>query len=203
MASEKPASRIWYMGNAEFDEGRWELRVAGERRAVESKPLALLHALLCHAGEAVTKAELLEAVWPGVMVVEGSLTTAVSKLRAALGEQGRTIVEAVHGIGYRLGVPCNVRITSDRERFATSLNAGDAVPNRPQWVLERQIGGASASDVWIARHEKTREQRVFKVADTASRLLALRRETDLARVLTRALGERPDRSARARRWRPV
>src|SRR5690606_33605434 len=83
--SSRRRRRLWRFASAEFDEASWVLRVGGAPAAVEGKPLEVLHELLLRAGEVVTKEELFDAVWPGVVVVEGSLATAISKLRKALG----------------------------------------------------------------------------------------------------------------------
>lgn len=182
-------ARVWIVEDVRFDEARRELHVAGRRRSLEAKPLALLHALLCRAGEVATKDELLRTVWPGVVVTEGSLTTAISKLRTALGPRGRAIIEPVHGVGYRIGVPIELAASTDRVRLAFSLQPGETVPNRPQWRLERLL---AASGVWLARHDKTAEPRIFKFADTGERLEELKREAALSRVLYAALGDRPD-----------
>src|SRR5579883_2589319 len=82
----KVCDRSWRFADCEFDEFSRELRVKGSRVDLESKPLDVLHFLLLRAGEVVTKEELMEAVWPGVSVVEGSLATAVSKLRKGLAD---------------------------------------------------------------------------------------------------------------------
>ncbi len=66
------------------------------------------------------------------------------------------------------------------------------MPGRPQWVLDRLLNGIAERDVWLARHEKTGECRVFKFATTAERLKALRREAAISRLLHAALGERAD-----------
>ena len=87
--------RLWRFADAEFDEAGWTLRVDGRAVPLEGKPLEVLHELLLHAGEVVSKDELLDAVWPGVTVVENSLANAVSKLRKGLGEAGDTIVAVV------------------------------------------------------------------------------------------------------------
>src|SRR5690606_28723635 len=71
----------WTFGEAEFDEGRWQLRVRGEPVDLERRPLEVLQYLLRHAGEAVTKDELLAAAWSGRVVVEAVLTNAIGKLR--------------------------------------------------------------------------------------------------------------------------
>ena len=82
----------WTFGNAEFDEARWQLRVAGQDVELEHKPLEVLQYLLRHAGEAVTKDELLAEVWAGRIVVEAVLTNAVGKLRRALADEAQDIV---------------------------------------------------------------------------------------------------------------
>ena len=48
----------------------------------------------------VTKAQLMDAVWPGLAVVENNLNAQVKALRQALGD--KTIL-TVPGRGYRLG----------------------------------------------------------------------------------------------------
>ena len=186
-----PPNRVWRVGAVTFDRSLRELRVRGEPRSVESKPLLLFEILLSRAGGVVTKEELLATVWKDRTVVEQSLTTAVGKLREALGGEGRAIVEAVRGVGYRIGVPVEVCAAPERPKLAFAFQPGDAVPNRPQWRLSRLLGGA-ARDVWLACHAKTGEQRVFKFADSAERRQALRREAALSRILHQALGDRPD-----------
>ena len=63
-------SRLWRFGQCEFDESSRQLRVKGQAVELESKPLEVLCQLLLHAGEVVTKEELLELAWPGLSVVE-------------------------------------------------------------------------------------------------------------------------------------
>lgn len=180
--------RRWVFGEALFDEGSWSLAVGGVPVALEAKPAELLLELLLHAGETVSKDELLDAVWPNVTVVEASLSVAVSKLRKALRDEGGAVIETVPRIGYRLAAP--VRVESQeaplQPRFA--FQPGDAVPGRGQWRLVEALGDSGAADVWRARHAKTGEARVFKFADAPDRLRSLRREAALARFLAGALG---------------
>ena len=88
--------RRWAFGACVFDEANWALIVDGTRVPVETKPLELLRELLVHAGNVVSKDELLDRIWPDVTVVEASLPTAVRKLRMALGDdrQDRAVIEA-------------------------------------------------------------------------------------------------------------
>jgi DNA-binding winged helix-turn-helix (wHTH) protein len=184
---------IFRVGPVRLDEARMELLVDGVRRPIEAKPLALLHALLRRGGGLATKRELIEAVWGNAdHISQASLTTAMSKLRAALGEKGRDIIDVVHGAGYRIDAP--VEVTGSREApvLALALKPGDPVPGRPQWRLEDLLGAPALNAVWLARHAKTGEARVFKFADSEQRLETLQREATISRVLAAAIGTRID-----------
>lgn len=115
--ADRRQGRRWRFASAEFDERTWILTVDGRPAPVEGKPLELLHELLLHAGELVTKDELLEAVWPGVSVVEASLPTAVLKLRRALKDDGGgpAIIETAARIGYRLNAEVEVEFAAQRQ----------------------------------------------------------------------------------------
>ena len=139
-AAQGHAGRVWRFANCEFDELRRELRVNGRRVELESKPLDLLLQLLLHSGEVVTKEELLDAVWPSVMVVDGSLATAVSKLRKAMGDEQHPVVLTVFRIGYRLAVPVYCKTAAPvAAGLELSFRSGDLVPGREQWRLERLV----------------------------------------------------------------
>lgn len=189
--AEADAEYVWRFGEVLFDEGRWELRVGGNPVEIEPKPLEMLGLLLRHAGEVVTKEELLAFLWPGVIVVEKALTNAVSKLRRAIGDSEQNIIVTVHRVGYRFVAPATRKAVVPAEGPRVQLRAGDAVPNRPQWKLERALASAEGSEVWLAVHEKTRKPRVFKFAYSGYRLSALKREATLTRVLTQLLGPHP------------
>ena len=108
--ADRRQGRTWSFASCTFDEDVWALSVGGRRVAVESKPLELLHELLLNPGKVVTKDELLDRIWPEVIVVEASLPTAVRKLRLALNDDNRDeqIIETVPRIGYRLAVPVDL-----------------------------------------------------------------------------------------------
>lgn len=188
-ASSRRRRRLWTFAGAEFDEATWALRVDGHVVPLEGKPLEVLHELLLRAGEVVTKDEILDAVWPDLTVVEGSLPTAISKLRKALGGRQDNIIETVPRVGYRL--TCTVKIASVESPLAPRFTfaIGDVVPGRKQWRLSEPLGDTGAQDVWLATHDKTGERRVFKFADAPDRLRALKREAALSRVVFAGLGK--------------
>lgn len=182
--------RRWRFANAVFDEANWSLQVDGQTAELESKPLQVLHELLLNAGEAVTKGELMDAVWPGVHVVEASLTTAVSKLRGALNDRDAVVIQTLPRLGYRLTAPVEVEQLSTPLAPRFAFQPGEPVPGRPQWILQTPLGDTGAGDVWRARHEKSDAARIFKFADAPDRLRALRREVALYRLMAAVLGER-------------
>ena len=188
---QEAGGRVWRFADCEFDERRHQLRVRGTVVEVEAKPLEVLRQLLIHAGEIVTKEELLETVWPGVMVVDGSLATAVSKLRKVLGGDDRVIV-TIPRIGYRLGCAAEIRQQIAPPMAALDLQPGDTVPGREHWRLVRRLDPSAAGGVWLAENPKTGEVRVFKFAADAVQLRSLRREVTLGRLLRAELGERPE-----------
>jgi len=186
------SGRLWRFGDYEFDELARELRIKGKPVELESKPLDILLQLLLHAGEVVTKEELLESVWPNVIVVEGSLATAVSKLRKAMEDEAHPVIVTVPRVGYRLAVPVYCKTVAAPAGPELGFKAGAAVPGREQWRFVRPMDVSGSSEVWLAENPKTREQRVFKFAADGARLKGLKREITVSRFLRESLGDRPE-----------
>jgi TolB-like protein len=69
------------------------------------KAVETLHLLLANAGTVVEKNALLETVWAGMVVGEGSLTRTISILRKALGGDGATHIATISKRGYRFDMP--------------------------------------------------------------------------------------------------
>jgi len=85
--------------------GRFELRPAeyrlladGQNSALGGRALDLLMALAARPSELHTKSELLDLVWPGLVVEEGNLRVQINTLRRLLGEDA---IATVPGRGYR------------------------------------------------------------------------------------------------------
>ncbi len=184
-----PVAYRWRFGKAEFDEGRLQLVVDGHVVDLERKPLEVLQYLLRHAGEAVTKEELLSAVWDGRVVVEAVLTNAVGKLRRALGDETGAMIATLPRVGYRLEGRINHQVV-EYIPLGSRLSAGDSVPRRSNWRLEEALARGGDGEVWLARHAKTGQARVFKFSLDGQRLTGLKREVTVARLLEQALGER-------------
>lgn len=77
-----------------------ERQLSGPEGIVElsSRSFDILMLLLRNANKTVSKTELLEAVWPGIVVEDNTLQVHVSALRKAMGS---SVIQTVHGRGYK------------------------------------------------------------------------------------------------------
>jgi len=71
--------------------------------SLRPKPFAVLKLLVEHAGDLVSKQEVLDAVWPGTFVTDSVLKDSVRQLREALSDDAGspTYIETAHRRGYR------------------------------------------------------------------------------------------------------
>lgn len=85
------------------DPAAYTLLRGGETVPLSPRPFDLLVYLLRNPRRLVTKEELLDALWPGVVVTENTLTQAVSELRRALRDTpgAPQCIETVPRRGYR------------------------------------------------------------------------------------------------------
>ncbi|SFN51446.1 protein kinase domain-containing protein [Dokdonella immobilis] len=170
-------------GSAEFDEARFELRVAGLPVDVEPRALEVLAYLLRHVGEVVGKDALLEHVWAGRVTVDKVLPNAINKLRRALGERNARHLTTQQRIGYRFDGPVARVAVGTHATERGSLRADDRVPGRDNFLLRQRLGERPGSEVWLAEHAKTLERRVYKFASDGERLRDLKREVTVSRLL--------------------
>ena len=84
-----------------------ELTREGASVRLEPKVMDVLVRLAQRPGEVVTRDELFDAVWPGVVVGDEALTQSIIKLRRALGDDSRapSYIETISKRGYRLIAP--------------------------------------------------------------------------------------------------
>jgi len=97
-----------------------QLTIAGEPAAIGARAFDLLLALLERRDRVVAKSELLDLVWPGLVVEENNLQVQVSALRKLLGAD---VIATIAGRGYRF----TARLLAQ----ATGLAAGGAQPAAP------------------------------------------------------------------------
>ena len=92
------------VGEWSVDPATNDISRGDERVHLEPKVVDLLLALAGHAGQVVSREELLSQVWPGVVVGDDVLTQGVIKLRKALGDASGepTYIQTIPKRGYRL-----------------------------------------------------------------------------------------------------
>ena len=128
--------------------GRIELRPATRQLLVDRQPAALgaraydlLLALIERRDRLVTKDELLELVWPGLVVEENNLQVQVSTLRKLLGQDA---IATVPGRGYR---------------FTLEPTQSDAPAPPPQRVAKHNLPAQVSS--FIGREREMNELRAM------------------------------------------
>ena len=107
MSAKSPEdSGLWEFGAFRLD-GRARLLLRdGIPVPLTPKALDVLLYLVRHSGRAVSREELLDAIWPDTIVTDASLTQAVFLVRKALGEsESSNFVETVPKVGYRFHLP--------------------------------------------------------------------------------------------------
>lgn len=106
-------------GHFELHPAERVLRVRGEPLAVGSRAFDVLLALAQRHERLVTKQELLDLVWPGLVVEEHNVATQISTLRKLLGAGAITTLP---GYGYRL--------TALRDAASAATLSPDAAPQQ-------------------------------------------------------------------------
>jgi DNA-binding winged helix-turn-helix (wHTH) protein/TolB-like protein/Tfp pilus assembly protein PilF len=135
------------------------LSSAGQTVKIEPKAMAVLVYLADRPGQVVSREALLSAIWPGVVVSDGSLTQVVIKLRKALGDdpEKSAYIQTIAKGGYRLVAPV-VRLAESstapvpakaRRRLwlAGALAAALVMAAGVWWIAEEYYTGASLRPV--------------------------------------------------------
>lgn len=131
-----------------FSLGPWRVHVsldevagagphAGQLHKLEPRAMRLLVALAQAGGEVVRADELLDAVWPGLVVTPSSLYDAVAQLRKVLGPDH---IATVPRKGYRLVTPLGPAVDAD-----TPARPGSSAPAAPA-AAHAGAAGAEAAE---------------------------------------------------------
>lgn len=100
----------------------------GKTCPLRAQSLEVLECLAEHAGDIVSKSDLVASVWVQIAVSDDSLTQCIADIRRTIGDKDRTIIQTVSGKGYRL-VPTR----------------SDARPGNPWPVLRRSRSAQRAA----------------------------------------------------------
>ncbi|WP_238365312.1 alpha/beta fold hydrolase [Mesobacterium pallidum] len=135
-----------------LDDSRLTLTRGGAPFAVEPKVFDLIHLLVRHAGDLVTRERMIEEVWGGRIVSDSAISACIASARKAVGDDGKTqkvirtiarrglmLVAPVRGAGFTDTAPrlqgdiqetqrIRFAATSDGHRIAYSMTgSGPAV----------------------------------------------------------------------------
>jgi DNA-binding winged helix-turn-helix (wHTH) protein len=130
----------------EIDLGRRELRSRGIPVPLGGRAFEIVTVLVQSASELVTKDHMMERVWPGAVVGEGTLHVHISAVRKALSAD-RAMLKTVTGRGYRL-----LGSWTPQQREATAAPVYSPLTRTPRTppannfspVITRLIGRAAA-----------------------------------------------------------
>ena len=124
------------------------------------KALETLVYLVEHAGQTVSKDDLLRAVWPDTVVEENNLTQNISALRKALGEKAgeHRFIVTVPGRGYRFVAAVQTEARKSESEGALvvpdtrPIGATQSSVYRRRWITYAAAGIALAAAIgmWLA-----------------------------------------------------
>lgn len=103
------------MGAARFDRDTGRLLDAdGGIIPLQPQTMAILSTLIARADEDVAKEVLASDMSGSTKVTDESLVQSVAEIRTALGDQSKTIIQTVPGIGYKLSTASPGRAGGER-----------------------------------------------------------------------------------------
>lgn len=108
-----PRPQRWCFGRFELQADEQRLLVDGQPSPLRARALAVLIALAERAGQLVSRQQLLDRVWPGLVVEENNLSVQINALRKVLGSD---IVVTIPGRGYRFAA----QVDNPPERAASA-----------------------------------------------------------------------------------
>jgi predicted ATPase/DNA-binding winged helix-turn-helix (wHTH) protein len=145
--SETSANLVYVCDQWEIDLGRRELRSRGIPVPLGGRAFEVVTILVQSASEFVTKDHLMERVWPGATVGEGTIHVHISAVRKALGPD-RGLLKTASGRGYRLlgGWKPQQREATAAPVYSSPIRTSGAPPvnNFPPFIT-RLIGRAAAA----------------------------------------------------------
>ncbi len=93
------------LGQFDYDPKNQTLGLNDEEKTLTFRENKLLHFLVQHSNEVITRDTLIEAVWGDEGVIVGrSLDVFISRLRKLLKPDDSVQIKTIHGVGYRLEV---------------------------------------------------------------------------------------------------
>jgi predicted ATPase/DNA-binding winged helix-turn-helix (wHTH) protein/Tfp pilus assembly protein PilF len=122
---------VYRFGPFRLDSGVGSLTRDGQPTGLGARAVGVLQVLAGRSNEYVSKSELLDAAWPGVVVEEANLAVQMSAIRRVLGQGSADIrIETLPRRGYRLLGTVAVEAGA-QSRKGIEPQVADAPPNVP------------------------------------------------------------------------
>jgi predicted ATPase/DNA-binding winged helix-turn-helix (wHTH) protein len=144
--TEANANLVYVCDQWEIDLGRRELRSRGIPVPLGGRAFEVVTVLVQSASEFVTKDDLMDRVWPGATVGEGTIHVHISAVRKALGPD-RAMLKTASGRGYRLlgnWMPQQRETTAAPVYSFLTRTSGTPAPNNFPPLITRLVGRAAA-----------------------------------------------------------
>lgn len=134
---------VYEFGPFSLDVEERQIRRGSEQIRLEPKAFDVLRFLVEHAGQLVTKQELINSIWSGLIVGDNSLTRCIHQIRWKIEDSSEkpAFLETVRGSGYRFIAP--VRILSKPAPIATQSW------QRKAWSAFAILLPVSFASVWL------------------------------------------------------
>lgn len=208
-----PAARPFHVGRWRIEPASREMTDGVATKRLSPRALGVLDALVAERGRVVSRADLMDHVWPDVHVGDESLTQAVAELRRAFGDRpgAKQVIETVPRAGYRLNAPVLAAVAAGDapDAFAEASGASrerlplDAYVNllEGQWLARRDGHRAAAAiqiridDAAASAPEAASVQAEYAVLTALAAVYAGDRERRLEAAnaaAVRAVVRRPD-----------
>jgi DNA-binding winged helix-turn-helix (wHTH) protein len=103
------AHRVLYFDRFSLDFVRGCLRAGEQDIELRPKSFEVLCYLVHNAGRLVAKQELLDAIWPDVIVTGDSISQCIRELRSKLGDSNHSLIKTVSRRGYLLDTAVSMK----------------------------------------------------------------------------------------------
>ena len=147
-------------GDFVFDPEQRRLARGGEPVHLSPRTFKLLEVLIEARPRALSKKELMEKIWPDVVVEESNLKTTVSELRTALGMAD--VIRTVQRFGYAFSAEA-IGDIMPASRYRLFMNGKHVLPQREDVIIGRQ----PSCDVWIDSPDVSRRHARITVRSNA------------------------------------
>jgi len=158
----RPGERRRYYVFAGFmlDTERRVLLRGDQEVTLRSKSLDVLAYLVCHHGQLVTKAALMEAAWPDTAVTDNSLAQCMVEIRRVLDDDSQQLIRTVARRGYVFAGQVTTPVVEiPRQAVAAPMQRARRLPLRPTPVVNRALVVAALVLGAIAAYVVVRPER--------------------------------------------